>query len=225
MNTSKTLPVMLAGLSPATVRVAQPHPLLPFRPISLRVAIWAFLLGVATLAPALLVIGQLPVAPLTDHQVRMIAQNFTLVILGSVIVGPLLEEMIFRGAILQLGRRHRGLAVAVGFSILLFAGIHFPKGLAVVVVAVPMAALFTWLAVRSGSLWTGFICHAAFNLTGFVCTAAFGIYDRYLVQPAGRAPVNFFGDAIPPAWLALSAVLAGAAVVMLRREFSRPVSV
>lgn len=224
MNNSTSFPVKLSGYHPSAVPAAQPVPLLPLRRISLRTIIWSFLLGVAMLGPGLLLVSLLPVAPLTPHQVLKIAQNLPLVVLASVVVGPLMEEMIFRGLIIQLGRRYLPLSLPVVFSLGLFAVIHFPKGLAVVVVAAPLAAVFTWLALRSRSLWTGFICHAAFNLTGFVCTAYFGIYEKYLAHPFGNVPVNFFRGSIPAGWLVLSFVLAIAAVAMLRREFARPAS-
>lgn len=213
---------MLAGTNLSAVPAALRAPLLPLRRISLRTIAWSFLLGVAMLGPALLVVSWLPVAPLTQHQVLKIAQNLPPVVLASVIVGPLMEEAVFRGLIIQLGRRYLPLSLPVAFSLLLFAAIHFPKGWAVVVVAAPMAAVFTWLALRSGSLWSGFICHAAFNLTGFVCTAYFGIYEKYISHPFGSVPVNFFRGSIPAGWLALSAGLAVIAVGMLRREFARP---
>lgn len=222
MNTSTTLPVMLTGLHPSAVPAAQPAPLFPLRRIALRTVIWSFLLGVAMLGPGLLIVSWLPVAPLTPHHVLKIAQHLPLVVLASVVVGPLLEELIFRGAIIQLGRRHLPLALPVGFSLLLFAVIHLPKGLAVVAVAAHLAAVFTWLALRSCSLWSGFICHAAFNLTAFVCTAYFGIYEKYLAHPFGDVPANFFRGSIPAGWLVFSGILAVAAGAMLRREFARP---
>jgi membrane protease YdiL (CAAX protease family) len=215
---------MLTGFLQSAVPAVQPAPLLPLRRISLRTIIWSFLLGVGLLGPGLLLVSWLPVAPLTAHQVLNIAQNLPQVVLASVVVGPLMEEVVFRGLIIQLGRRYLPLALPVVFSLLLFAVIHFPKGLAVVAVAAPLAAVFTWLALRSRSLWTGFICHATFNLTAFVSTAYFGIYEKYIAHPFGDVPVNFFRGSIPAGWLVLSAVLVVSAVAMLRREFARTAS-
>jgi len=224
MNTSTAFHPALADTSSLAAPASRSEPAIPFRRISVRTAIWSLLLGAAFVCPALLLLRHLPVAPLTAEKLLKIAQYFPLVVLGSAILGPVMEEIIFRGAIIQLGRRRLPVAVPVVFSVLLFAGIHLPKGLGVVVLAVMAGGLLTWMALRSHSLWPGLLCHVAFNTTAFILTAAFGIMEKVLALPVGSAPNSAFADAVPLGATALSVVLIVSALVMLRREFARPAS-
>lgn len=82
-------------------------------------------------------------------------------------LGPLVEELLFRGALLSalLRRMHTGWAVAI--SSLLFACVHLPD-LGFLWYAVPnlalLAAVLAWLRLRSGSLWPAVVAHGVNNL-------------------------------------------------------------
>ena len=82
-------------------------------------------------------------------------------------LGPLVEELLFRGALLSalLRRMHAGWAVAV--SSLLFACVHLPD-LGFLWYAVPnlalLGAVLAWLRLRSGSLWPAVVAHGMNNL-------------------------------------------------------------
>lgn len=82
-------------------------------------------------------------------------------------LGPLVEELLFRGALLSalLRRMHTGWAVAV--SSLLFACVHLPD-LGFLWYAVPnlalLGAVLAWLRLRSGSLWPAVVAHGMNNL-------------------------------------------------------------
>jgi membrane protease YdiL (CAAX protease family) len=86
-------------------------------------------------------------------------------------LGPLVEELLFRGALLSalLRRMHAGWAVAV--SSLLFACVHLPD-LGFLWYAVPnlalLAAVLAWLRLRSGSLWPAVVAHGVNNLLAVV---------------------------------------------------------
>lgn len=87
-----------------------------------------------------------------------------LVVVG---VGPLVEELLFRGVLLSalMRRMHAGWAVAG--SSLLFALVHLP-GLAYQWYALPnlllLALLLAGLRLRSGSIWPAVLAHGVNNL-------------------------------------------------------------
>jgi hypothetical protein len=86
-------------------------------------------------------------------------------------LGPLVEEVLFRGALLSalLQRMRAGWAIAV--SSLLFACMHLPD-LGFLWYAVPnlalLAAVLAWLRLRSGSLWPAVVAHGVNNMLAVV---------------------------------------------------------
>jgi len=89
----------------------------------------------------------------------------------SVLLAPLFEEGVFRGALLgalapALGPLGAGIA-----STALFTVLHLPEQAGYGWGLLPIAALggfAAWLRVRSGSLWPGIVAHVCFNaLVGF----------------------------------------------------------
>lgn len=87
-----------------------------------------------------------------------------LVVVG---VGPLVEELLFRGVLLSaLWQRWRS-GWAVALSSLAFALVHLP-GLQWQWFALPdlwlLALALAWLRLRSGSIWPGVLAHGANNL-------------------------------------------------------------
>jgi len=90
-------------------------------------------------------------------------------VLVVVSVGPLVEELLFRGVLLSalLQRWHVGWSVAI--SSLAFALIHLP-GLDFQWYALPdlvlLALLLAWLRLRSGSIWPAVLAHGLNNLLG-----------------------------------------------------------
>jgi len=96
-----------------------------------------------------------------------------------VLVGPAVEELLFRGALLSVLRTRLGDGWAIALSALIFGTVHLPD-LAWLWYAVPnlvLVGLFcAWLRVRSGSIWPSFVAHAANNalatIAWFTATAA-----------------------------------------------------
>jgi membrane protease YdiL (CAAX protease family) len=86
-------------------------------------------------------------------------------------VGPLVEELLFRGALLSalMKRLHPGWAVAV--CSLLFATVHLPD-LSFLWYALPNLALLAvalaWLRLSSGSIWPAVLAHGINNLLAVV---------------------------------------------------------
>lgn len=88
-------------------------------------------------------------------------------VLVVVSVGPLVEELLFRGVLLSalLQRWHAGWAVAI--NSLAFALVHLP-GLQYQWYALPelalLALVLAWLRLRSGSIWPAVVAHSVNNL-------------------------------------------------------------
>ena len=82
-------------------------------------------------------------------------------------IGPLVEELLFRGVLLSALLRRLRTAWAVLASAVLFALVHLPD-LRWLWYALPNLALLgvvlAWLRLRSGSLWPAVIAHAINNL-------------------------------------------------------------
>jgi membrane protease YdiL (CAAX protease family) len=87
--------------------------------------------------------------------------------LAVVSIGPLVEELLFRGVLLSALLRRLRTAWAVLASAALFALVHLPD-LHWLWYALPNLALLgvvlAWLRLRSGSLWPSVIAHASNNL-------------------------------------------------------------
>ena len=83
-----------------------------------------------------------------------------------VLVGPMVEEVLFRGALLAWLRSHMRDGWAMAVSAIVFGAVHLPD-LGWLWYAVPnlilVGAFCAWLRVRSGSIWPAFIAHAANN--------------------------------------------------------------
>lgn len=88
-------------------------------------------------------------------------------VLVVVCVGPLVEELLFRGVLLSALMRRWPVGWAVAGSSLLFALVHLP-GLAYQWYALPnlllLALLLAGLRLRSGSIWPAVLAHGVNNL-------------------------------------------------------------
>lgn len=84
-------------------------------------------------------------------------------------VGPVVEEVLFRGVLLSALLRRWRVGWSVAVSSLLFALIHLP-GLQYQWYALPdlvlLAMMLAWLRLRSGSIWPAVLAHAVNNLLG-----------------------------------------------------------
>jgi len=89
-------------------------------------------------------------------------------------IGPLVEELLFRGVLLSALMQRLRLGVAVAVCVVLFAAVHLP-GLDFKWYALPdlmlLAAALCWLRLKSGSLWPAVLAHGVNNL--FAMTAVF----------------------------------------------------
>ena len=82
-------------------------------------------------------------------------------------VGPLVEELLFRGVLLSALLQRWPVGYSMLISALLFALVHLP-GLQYHVFALPdlilLALALAWLRLRSGSIWPAVLAHAVNNL-------------------------------------------------------------
>lgn len=84
----------------------------------------------------------------------------------SVLLAPLFEEGIFRGALLSALAPALGPLGAGVASTALFTALHVPEQAGYFWGLLPIAALgglAAWLRLRSGSLWPGIVAHVCFN--------------------------------------------------------------
>ncbi|MEO8810190.1 MAG: CPBP family intramembrane glutamic endopeptidase [Rhodanobacter sp.] len=109
-----------------------------------------------------------------------LAWRIALVLL-VVSLGPLVEELLFRGMLLSAVLQRWGRAAAIGLSSLVFALAHLP-GLGWQLFALPdlllLALALAWLRLRSGSIWPSVVGHGANNL---LAVAAW----LFVTHPAG----------------------------------------
>jgi hypothetical protein len=82
--------------------------------------------------------------------------------MGAVILAPLIEETIFRGALYQYLRSRFGVLTAVVLSATLFGAIHPYNGPGVIQVA-SMGLVWGLLREWRGSLIAGVVAHALHN--------------------------------------------------------------
>ena len=86
--------------------------------------------------------------------------------IGVIVVAPIVEELFFRGLLLDTMRRRWGTATAVVASSLFFGAIHLQL---LQFAGLTLAGLvFAAAVVRTGRLGTAITVHAGFNATTFV---------------------------------------------------------
>lgn len=102
------------------------------------------------------------------------ASGFELLVLGLsvIVIAPVVEELFFRGLLLQaMQQRWSTIAAVVGSSVV-FGATHFqPLQFPALAGA---GAVFAVAAVRTGRLGTAIAVHAAFNATTFVAVGLLG---------------------------------------------------
>jgi len=104
------------------------------------------------------------------HQSTPSIPIFELLALGLVL-GPILEESLFRGCLLPLLAQTTGSALAVIITALLFAVLHKPSSLAHWVFFTTTGVAYGWISVRSRSTTAAALMHATYNLVLFLLVA------------------------------------------------------
>lgn len=84
------------------------------------------------------------------------------------VIGPVLEELIFRGVVLKVLQRH-GVSFAVIFSAFLFMLFH--QNVAQIFLPFVLGIMLALITVRSGSLWPAIFAHMLNNTLAMVLDA------------------------------------------------------
>jgi membrane protease YdiL (CAAX protease family) len=95
--------------------------------------------------------------------------HFWNLILLDALLGPIIEESLFRGCLLPVVARTTGPTIGIAATAVLFATLHpistFVQWLCFVTTGIG----FGWIRVKSGSTAASTLMHAAYNLTLFLC--------------------------------------------------------
>ena len=123
-------------------------------------------------------------------------------IISLAFLGPLLEEVLFRGAIQGLLMRYFGRPwPAIIVAALVFGVFHMNP--VQIVYATLLGIVFGWIFYRTGSLMSVIVGHVLNNSLAVITTAAFGSAEEQAVanSPAGIAGFVLF--AVLSVWLAV----------------------
>lgn len=89
----------------------------------------------------------------------------------AVTIGPMVEELMFRGVLLSALLRRYSVKLSIGVCSVLFGAVHL-GGLDFQWYALPNLALLAvtlcWLRLKSGSLWPAILAHGMYNLFALV---------------------------------------------------------
>jgi membrane protease YdiL (CAAX protease family) len=119
--------------------------------------------------------------------------KYLIPIMGSVVVAPIAEELVFRGYLLNLWAARHGVWFAVIASSIVFGAFHLETA----VFAAPLGIIFALVYLRYDSLWPGIFIHAAYNLLAFPWL----IGGLFYVKP--RASIGELSSWIPEFVIAL----------------------
>lgn len=137
-----------------------------------------FLLSGALLALAVAALGAALRTPDIDMPIKeLLRDRASVVLVGifAVTLGPLCEELIFRGFLQPLLARSLGAAVAIPLTAALFAIPHGPQyawSWQHVVLITLAGSAFGWIRYRSGSTLAAAVMHAGYNFVFFVALVA-----------------------------------------------------
>jgi uncharacterized protein len=97
-------------------------------------------------------------------------------------VGPLVEELLFRGVLLAALMRRLSMTQSIAICALLFALVHL-QGLHFQWYALPslllLAVALCWLRLQSASLWPAVLAHSVYNLFGMIALFATATTSPY----------------------------------------------
>ena len=134
---------------------------------------WLVVAGVGAAIGAAMLGGLLHMPDTSNPMMELMKDSTSLVLVAifGVSIGPLCEELFFRGFLQPLLVRSYGaipgiLAVAVPFGLLHFA--QYGNSWRHVLVIALSGAAFGWMRHTTGSTYASTIMHAAYNLLGFV---------------------------------------------------------
>ena len=123
-------------------------------------------------------------------------------VLGLAFFGPLLEEVLFRGAIQGLLMRYFGRPwLAIILSALVFGIFHMNP--VQIVYATLLGIVLGWIYYRTGSLLSVIVGHVLNNSLAVVTTLAFGSVDEQVVANSAAGIAGFVFFAVLSVYLAV----------------------
>jgi hypothetical protein len=155
---------------------------LGWRPISFGVAVGAILAGPLLAISAGLLGSALRTPEIDLPFEQLLSSRGTVILLGIlvVILGPVAEELAFRGFLMPLLMRSLGAASGIVITGIIFGSIHgyeYQWSWRHILLISLVGCAFGWARYKSRSTVTSAFMHAAFNLTQF---AAFLVRERTL---------------------------------------------
>ncbi len=100
----------------------------------------------------------------TTHVIHM----WNLILLDG-LLGPIIEESLFRGCLLPVVARASGPTIGISVTAVLFATLHPVSTFAQWFCFVTTGTAFGWIRVKSGSTAASTLMHAIYNATLFLC--------------------------------------------------------
>ena len=100
----------------------------------------------------------------TTHVIHM----WNLILLDG-LLGPIIEESLFRGYLLPVVARTTGPTIGIAVTAVLFATLHPISTFVQWLCFVTTGSVFGWIRVKSGSTAASTLMHAVYNVTLFLC--------------------------------------------------------
>ena len=171
--------------------------IVPMQRISRAQLLWLALLGVLAVSPLTLVRGLLA-ALMGQEMAAGGAQisgsaQFAAMIVKSVLIAPVCEELFFRGYLLPALERSGKLRAALIVS-LCFGLVH-TAGAAQLASYVLLSLLLCWMALHTQSLLAPIVVHAAYNLT-LIVLGSFGLSGLFTGWSLMACTVRLVGCAL-----------------------------
>ena len=134
------------------------------------------LIGVALVLPVDFIVGFLSIdklSPGTEKAFNSIFEgnSFFVLLLGIGILGPIVEEILFRGLVFNELRKNMPVALAVVLQGLAFGAYHM--NWTQFLYAAPLGILFGLVYLWTRSIWSTILVHIFFNTTGVVIAQYF----------------------------------------------------
>ncbi|MHB8500921.1 MAG: CPBP family intramembrane glutamic endopeptidase [Candidatus Acidiferrales bacterium] len=90
-------------------------------------------------------------------------------ILIDAVLGPIIEESLFRGCLLPVVARTTGPNIGIAATAVLFATLHPISTFVQWLCFVTTGTAFGWIRVKSGATAASTLMHAIYNVTLFLC--------------------------------------------------------
>jgi len=95
--------------------------------------------------------------------------HFWNLLLLDALLGPIIEESLFRGCLVPVVSRTTGPTIGIAATAVLFATLHPIGTFAQWLCFVTTGTAFGWIRVKSGSTVASTLMHAIYNVTLFLC--------------------------------------------------------